>query len=246
MMIKENPPQDLDAVSDTSIIGEVVDDLAVRNEKIANIEHAPTFVYFVLPMIFIVVTLLGGLRFGYSDNAFIFLGPALICLILATVLLVILFRSRLLDVDGWFDRQGPLLPNIAHAGILITLFTASVQVFNSLLPEQGLPFWVIGFCFVWTLWNNLFAEFDATKLLKSVGAMFALAFVAKYLILANLIAAPEGNWLQRIFENPGKEAFTWLLDLPRHSGVTGYVQFFTLVLYLLGLYLTPRSIRDRN
>ena len=201
-------------------------------------------VYFVLPAVFLVVTLLGGLRFGYSDNAFIFLRPALICLVLATVLLVLLFRARLLDIDGWFSQNGPLLPSIAHAGILLSLFTASVQVFNSLLPEQGLPFWVVGFCFVWTLWNNLFAKFDALKFLKSVGAMFALAFVAKYLILANLVAAPEGNWLQRIFENPGKEAFTWLLDVPRYSGVTGYVQFFTLVLFLLGLYLTPRSIRD--
>ena len=39
------------------------------------------------------------------------------------------------------------------------------------------------------------------------------------------------------------QAFTWLLDLPRYSVGTGYIQFFTVVLYMIGLYLTPRSTK---
>jgi len=70
-----------------------------------------------------------------------------------------------------------------------------------------------------------------------------LAFVVKYLVLANLTAPTSGTWLQRMFENPGKEAFTWLLDLPRYAAGTGYVQFFGLALYLVGLFLTPASVR---
>lgn len=202
--------------------------------------------YIMLPVIFLAVTLLGGLRFGAPDNAFIFLKPALVCLVFAAVLMILYFRSGLIRLDGWFDEHGSMLQNAANAGILLTMFAASVQLFNSLLPEQGLPFWVVGFCFFWTLWNNLFAEFDTKKLLRSLGALFALAFVVKYLVLANLTAPSSGGWIQRIFENPGKEAFTWLLDLPRYAAGTGYVQFFALALYLVGLFLTPAGIRRND
>lgn len=198
----------------------------------------------VLPLIFLAVTLLGGLRFGEKDSAFIFLVPPLLCLVFAASVMVLFFRSGLLRLDGWLSEAKSTLENVANAAIFVTLFTATVQIFNSLMPEQGLPFWVIGFCFVWTLWNNLFSDFDAAKLMKSLAAMFALAFVAKYLVLANLVGPGEGNWLQRMIENPGKETFTWLLDLPRYAAATGYVQFFAAVLYLGGLYLTPSDMDE--
>lgn len=235
---------------------EVVDDelltkikerpLPVKARKPKAREQNPTLIYIILPLIFLAVTLLGGLRFGALDNAFIFLKPALVCLVFASVLMILYFRSSLVRLEGWFDEDGSMLQNAANAGVLLTMFAASVQLFSSLLPEQGLPFWVVGFCFFWTLWNNLFAEFDTKKLLRSLGALFALAFVVKYLVLANLTASPSGSWLHRIFENPGKEAFTWLLDLPRYAAGTGYVQFLALALYLIGLFLTPSSVRRED
>ena len=76
--------------------------------------------------------------------------------------------------------------------------------------------------------------------------MFGLAFVAKYLVLANLAAPVNESWLRGIFENPAKEAFTWALDLPRFAAGTGYIQFFTIAFYLLGLFLLPASTRDRE
>ena len=127
--------------------------------------------------------------------------------------------------------------------MLVTLFAATVQLFNSLLPEQGLPFWVVGFCFFWTIWNNLFAGLAAKRVFQSLMAVFGLAFVTKYLVLANLTATGDAGWLQRIIENPAKETFTWLLDLPRYSPGTGYIQFFTVALYLIALTLTPRFTR---
>lgn len=200
--------------------------------------------YVVLPVIFLTVTLLGGLRLGASDNAFLFLKPALICLVFAAVLLILFFRAGALELAGWFSNRHTPLQVIANTTVLVTLFAAAVQVFNSLLPEQGLPFWVVGFCFFWTLWNNLFSEFDTKKLLRSLGALFGLAFAVKYLLLANLAAPPaSGNWLQRIIESPGREAFTWLLDLPQYGAATGYIQFFALAFFLIGLFLTPRSTR---
>ena len=202
--------------------------------------------YLLLPFIFLTVTLLGGLRLDSKDNAFIFWRPALFCLISAAILMVLFFRARLISFEGWFSEDFPTLKNIANGAVLVTLFAASAQVFNALLPEQGLPFWVFAFCFFWTLWNDLFADFDTQKLLRSLGALFGLAFVVKYLILANLSAPISESWLQGIFQNPTKEAMTWLLDLPRFSAGTGYIQFFTVIFYLLGLFLLPNSFKTKD
>jgi hypothetical protein len=195
--------------------------------------------YLVLPWIFLTVTLLGGLRLSAENNAFIFLKPALICLIFATILMILFFRGNLIQLAGWFSEDFSTLRNIANGGILLTLFAASTQVFNSLLPEKGLAFWIIGFFFFWTLWNNLFVEFQAKRLLQSLGSLFGLAFVVKYLVLASLTSTSESTWTQKIFEGLMKEASFGLLELPKFSSGTGYIQFFTLILYVVGLILLP-------
>ena len=202
--------------------------------------------YVFLPLLFLTVALLGGLRLSAMDNAFVFLKPALVCLIYASILLVLFFRANLIRLDGWFSEKFSALQNIANAAVLFSLFAASAQIFNSLLPERGLPLWIIGFCFFWTLWNNLFAEFDTRRLIKSLGGLFGLAFVVKYLVLANLTAPTSESWWQGIVQNPTQEAFTWLLDLPRFSAGTGYIQFFAIVFYLLGLFLIPVSAKDKT
>ena len=202
--------------------------------------------YIFLPLIFLTVALLGGLRLSAEDNAFLFLKPALVCLIYATLLLVLFFRSGLLRLDGWFSEKFSTLKNVANGVVLLALFFASTQIFNSLLPERGLPFWVFAFCFSWTLWNNLFVEFQGKRLLQSLGSVFALAFVSKYLILSYLTAPASASWWSGLLENPTQEAFTWLLDLPRFSAGTGYIQFFAVILYLLGLFLLPASTNNDN
>jgi hypothetical protein len=197
--------------------------------------------YIFLPLIFLTVALLGGLRLSAEDNAFLFLKPALVCLIYATLLLALFFRSGLLKLDGWFSENFSTLKNVANGVVLLALFFASTQIFNSLLPEKGLPFSVFAFCFFWTLWNNLFVEFQGKRLLQSLGSVFAFAFISKYLLLAYLTAPASASWWRGLFENPTQEAFTWLLDLPRFSAGTGYIQFFAVIFYLLGLFLLPPS-----
>jgi hypothetical protein len=197
--------------------------------------------YLVLPLVFLTVALLGGLRLSTENNAFIFLRPALVCLIFATILLILFFRGKLIQLSGWFSEGFTTLKNISNGLILLTLFAASVQVFNSLLPEKGLFFWIIGFFFFWTLWNNLFVDFEAKRLLQSLGSLFGLAFVVKYLVLASLTVSGESTWTQKILESVMKEASFGLLDLPKFSSGTGYIQFFTLILYVLGLILLSPS-----
>ena len=45
-------------------------------------------------------------------------------------------------------------------------------------------------------------------------ALFAFAFVTKYVVLANLTAPAGDGWLRSMIENPAKETVTWLLELP--------------------------------
>ncbi len=227
---------------------EVSDDekTVLRRER-TEIQTSPnqssrlTVNYIFLPLLFLTVALLGGLRLNAADNAFVFLKPALICLIFASVLLILFFRANLLRLDGWFSDSFSTLKNTANVMVLVALFAASTQIFNALLPERGLPFWIVAFCFFWTLWNNLFAEFDVKRLLQSLGGLFGLAFVVKYLVLANLAAPTSSSWWRAIIENPAQETFTWLFDLPRFSAGTGYIQFFAVIFYLLGLFLLPSA-----
>lgn len=231
--------------AEASSIIEVDQDRVVGELKPTEHENQRNYLrYIFVPFIFLTVALLGGLRLSGVDGSFIFLKPALLCLVFASVLLVLFFRSGLIRLDGWFKETFPLRKNIANGVIVLSLFAASTQLFNSLIPEQGLPFWIVSFCFLWTLWNHLFADFDTKKLLRSLGGLFGLAFVAKYLVLANLTAPAGQGWLRSMIENPAQQTMTWLLDLPQFSGGTGYIQFFAVALYLLGLFLFPSTTDD--
>ena len=235
-VVREKPPA-------AAVIAQKSMPLEVTLERDTK-SHPKAFISgMVLPAVFLTVALLGGLRLSAADNSFIFLPPPLFCLIFAVTLIVLFARSGMLRLNGWFSEAFPISRNIVNGWLLFCLFAASAQLFNSLLPEQGLPFWVVGFCFLWTLWNNLFSEFDPKRLVRSLGALFGLAFVVKYLLLASLTAPEGGSWASRIIENPGREAFTWLLDLPRFSAGTGYIQFFTAALYFVGLLLLPSAPR---
>ncbi len=193
-----------------------------------------------LPILFFTVTLMGGLRLAAADSAFVFVSPPLICLLFAVVLIVLFIRGGMIPLDRWFSENHSTLSNISNGMLLISLFSATTQTFNSALPESGIPFWIVSFCFAWSLWNSLFAELNNRKLLRSIIALFAFAFVAKYIVLAGLTApVNEGGWLRSMVENPAKETVTWLFELPRYSAGTGYVQFFCLLFYFIGLYLLP-------
>lgn len=205
------------------------------------VRRRSVFVYILLPVTFLTVALLGGLRLADPDGAFVFVRPALICLVLAAVTLILFIRGGLIALEGWFSEDRSTLNLAANVAVVLSLFASTVQLYNSLLPERGIPFYVVGFCFFWTLWTYLFADFEARRLVRSLGAILGMAFVVKYLLLANVTAPANEGWLQGILQNPSKEVLTWLFDLPRYSGGTGYIQFFTLMFYLAGLYFFPRT-----
>jgi hypothetical protein len=191
--------------------------------------------FILLPMIFLTVALLGGVRIDL-DHALIFVAPPLITLVLAILLLSLLVRGRLVELHRWLATDQAPLTNVSHGWLLLTLFFASAQAFNSALPERGLLHWLFSFFFLWTLWNNQFSVFDARRLLRSLIVLFGTAFVVKHILLANLYG-PEGGWLTKVAGTLLRGASLGTLDATPFAPASGYLAFFTLALYLAGLFL---------
>jgi hypothetical protein len=196
-----------------------------------------------LPMLFLTVTLLGGLRVNAEDKAFIFIVPPLITLIMAVLLMLLFVRGRLIEIGSWFRNENPPLTNLNHAWTLITIFFASAQAFNSVLFERGLLHWLFSCFFLWTLWNNQFSSFDARRLLRSLVALFGTAFVLKYVLLASLYS-PGGGWIKQLAGVLLQGVSLGSLDAPSFAPATGYISFVTLALYLTGLIVTMFTTRS--
>lgn len=211
-------------------------DNRARNEALLS--------YLVLPLIFLTVALLGGLRVSAEDRAFVFFPPPLITLVLAVLLMLLFVRGRLIELRMWTSADNPPLRNISYVWLLLTVFFASAQAFNSVLPERGLLHWIFSFFFLWTLWNNQFSSFDARRLLRSLVVLFGTAFVLKHMLLASLYT-PDGGWLKRVAGALAQGVTLGTLDAPMFAPATGYISFFTLGLFVAGLVLVERVSSER-
>ena len=199
--------------------------------------------FVLLPLLFLTVAFLGGLRIRAENHAFIFVAPPLITLVLAVLLMLLFVRGGLVDFRRWVGRDRPPLTNISHTLMLLTLFFASAQAFNSVLPEQGLLHWLFSFFFLWTLWNNQFSSFDARRLLRSLTVLFGTAFLLKHLLLASLYS-PDGGWIKKLTGALVQGVSLGTLDAPAFAPATGYISFFTLTLYVAGLLLITFAADD--
>src|SRR6185503_15437867 len=213
------------------------EELAIASNKLRN---ASLVKYLLLPFMFLSVALLGGLRVSDGTHAFAFMPPPLITLVLSVLLLLLFVRGGLIELRSLLSVENLPLTNIAHVWLLITIFFAGAQAFNSVLPEHGLLHWLFSFFFLWTLWNNQFSSFDARRLLRSLVVLFGTAFVLKNLLLASLYAS-GGGLLQRLTGALVQGVSLGTLDAPMFAPATGYISFFTLGLYIVGLLLVANS-----
>ena len=200
-------------------------DRAQRNRELLH--------FIVLPTILLTAGLLGGLRVDGQTRQFIFIAPPLVTLVLAILLGSLFVRAGAIDLHRWLAIDQPMLTNVSHLLTLISLFFASAQAFNSVLPESGLLHWMFSFFFLWTLWTNQFSNFDPRRLLKSLIILFGTAFVLKHFVVSALYA-PEGGLLRTIASSLLQGIS---IDIPRFAPVTGYISFFALALYVAGLVL---------
>ena len=197
-----------------------------------------TLEVFSLPLLFLTVTLLGGLR---VDARVVFAPPPLSALVLAMLLIAALVRCGAVAPERLLNGQRPALANITGAVVLVTLFAAAVQAFNLVIPESGLPrIAVIVFLFLLLL-NTIAASADRTHVLRSTAVIVGSTFVLKFIVLAAL-SETAGGWLKRVLLASLEGVTLGTLTQPRLAPVTGYVAFAALVMFLAGLALLPRWV----
>ena len=199
--------------------------------------------FVLLPTVFLTAALLGGVRVAAGTGELVFVAPPLVTLVLAALALLLFARGGAVMVGRWLSAENATAENVSHALTLGALFFASAQAFNSVLPEAGLPRFVLASFFLWTLWQNQFSHFDPRRLLRSLAALFGTAFVVKHVLLASLYEPREG-WLGRLVSAALEGVTLGALGGPAYADSTGYVSFFTLALYVGGLALLPPAPRE--
>jgi hypothetical protein len=190
---------------------------------------------FVLPLLFLTVTLLAGVR---VDAAVALEPPSLFALVLGTLLLGTLVRSGALAPARLLHGARPMAANANGAVVLVTLFLAGAQVLAMLTPRSGLPlFFVDVFLFVLLL-NTLVAQPDRVRLLRSLAVIFGSALVLKFVVLASL-SSPGGSRTTRVLVALFDAAtFGTIAQEPQTSGA-GYLAFAAIALFLAGIAALP-------
>src|SRR5438874_11770278 len=191
-----------------------------------------------LPLAPLTVALFGGLEPGRAAP---FTAPPLFALVLAVMLFAALVRSGALAPERLVHDSRTSLANANGAVVMLALFGASTQVVNLLTPRSGLPLVAVNaFLFVLLL-NTLVASPDRVRLLRSLMVICGSAFVLKFVILAGL-SDPEGGRTKRVLVALFDAATLGIITQEPLPEISGYVAFFTIVLYLVAVAALPAAI----
>ena len=80
--------------------------------------------FILLPTIFLIVALLGGVRVAAETGALVFVAPPLVTLILAVMLLALFVRGGAVVAGRWLSADNTAAANVSHALTLGALFFA--------------------------------------------------------------------------------------------------------------------------
>lgn len=190
-----------------------------------------------LPLIFLTVTLLGGLRL--ADRVAL-VPPPLFALVLSVLVLGLLVRCGAFVPRRLMHASRPLMANINGLIAMGALFLASAQAFNVATPESGVPRVLFNLVFLVLLANTNAAAPGRVPVLRSLLVIFGSAFVVKFVVLAALSQPAETPFtraLRIVFEGITLGSVTQDVLHP----AAGYVAFGTLLLYFWGLTLLPAA-----
>jgi hypothetical protein len=207
--------------------------VAARRARALVVREAIT-----LPLIFLTVILIGGLRVAAATHQLLFLPPSLMALVLALLLMGALVRCGALAPARLVDPARPALANASGLIVLVALFLAAAQTFNMTTPDAGLLQFLFNVFYLLLLWNTMAARPDRPRLLSSLMVLFGGAFVLRFVILAALYD-PQGGLTKRVLTAMLEGVTLGGLAYEAPAAVTGYVAFFTVLLFLIGLTLLP-------
>ena len=190
---------------------------------------------FVLPLLFLTVALLGGLRVA---ERVVLLPPPLFALVLACMLVGVLVKSGALAPDHLVHAGRPAMANANGATIMLALLAAAAQAFNVAIPESGLPRLLFSVFLFVLLLNTLAASPDRVRVLRSMLVIFASAFILKFIVLAAL-SDPAGGRVKRVLLVMLEGLTLGTLSQDVYRPATGYLAFVTLGVFVGGLALLP-------
>jgi hypothetical protein len=192
---------------------------------------------FVLPLLFLTVALVGGLRTAAQIRL---VPPPLAALVLGMLLMAALTRGRVLLPDIFMNATRRPIENANGAIVILTLFASSAQVFNLLIPDRGLFYAIFTVFFAVQLLTTLAAVDDRRRMLRALSVLFGSAFVLRYIVLEALYAA-DSTVLKRMLTVLLEGITLGGLGYDPHAATTGYTAFAALALYMIGLALLSAS-----
>ena len=195
-----------------------------------------------LPVLFLSVVLLGGLRLTDTETL---VAPTPYELILGVLMLRLLLQSGALSPHQLLSSARTSLANINGAVVIATLWIAASQTLALLTPDSGVPRLAFSIFFLILLLNTAAASPDRERLLRSLGVTFGAAFVVKFVVLQTMSSPGE---------SPAKRALLALVDgvtagvllQQRLRPLTAYLAFVAVALFLIGVSLLPHAGRPRE
>lgn len=189
----------------------------------------------VLPLLFLTVVLLAGIRPGASPA---FAPPGLFALVLAVLLLGALVRSGALAPERLLASGRAALANANGFAVVLTAYAAAAQLLAVLTPDSGLPlFFVSVFLFVLLL-NTWVSRPDRTHALRSVMVIFGSAFVVKFVVLDALSDASGGRTKRVLLALFDAATLGGIAQQPVHPAA-GYLAFAAVALFMAGIAALP-------
>ena len=191
-----------------------------------------------LPIVFLTVTLVGGLRIG---NPTALVPPSPYLLLLGGLLIRLVVKSGALAPERLLASSRSELANLNGLVVLITLWVAAAQALAAVTPESGVPHLAAGAFFLVLLLNTAAAAPDRQQLLRSLAVTFGAAFVLKFVILNGLSAPGDGvvkRGLQALVDAVTLGALMQQVPHP----LTAYLALFAIGLFLVGVLLLPLRI----
>ena len=190
-----------------------------------------------LPVLLLTIALLGGFRLAEGVRL---VPPSLTALILAVLVLGVMIRAGGISTAALLHGERTPAENMSGAVVLATLFAATSQTLNLLIPDTGLlhaVFAIFIFCQLLTIGA---ARTDRLGSLRSVVVLFGSLFVLRFILLEGLYST-SGSTLNRMLRALLSGATLGGITYEPNAPATGYVAFFTIGLYVVGLLLLPKD-----
>jgi hypothetical protein len=189
----------------------------------------------VLPVVFLTVLLVGGLRIADPTEL---VPPSPYLLVLGILLVRVVVLSGALAPERLLSSSRSALENVNGGVVLATFWIAASQALAVLTPDSGVPRLAFSVFYLVLLLNTAAASPDRPQLLRSLAVTFGAAFVLKFVVLHGLSAPGDGAVKRALLGLLDSVTVGALVQSVPHP-VTGYIALLAVVLFLIGLLLLP-------